>query len=241
MLQFVSVSELTIIFTHIMDVGDPCFAKVKGWIPYPARIDGILSIKSSRKKKYQVTFYETDERNTVTHENIWPVSSDTVRKFVTEKTLSRRYFKDAWSKLQENHVLELSRNKMESDGMKQSAFIEVSEEKGPPHVSTISSEDIESCDDDEFSMEDLHIPVTMEKFVSRRLNVRSVSPSPESSVRSIDPNYEAVANRSGVNVENVEGEHNDQHIDLGCSISSGAMGRKKAPRNKASKSAGMKK
>ena len=54
-----------------MDIGDPCFAKVKGWIPYPARIDGILSNKSSRKKKYQVTFYETDERNTVTHENTY--------------------------------------------------------------------------------------------------------------------------------------------------------------------------
>ena len=226
-----------------MDIGDPCFAKVKGWIPYPARIDGILSNKSSRKKKYQVTFYETDERNTVTHENIWPVSPEIVKKFVTEKTLSRRFFKDAWSKLQENHVLDQSRSKMGSDGIKQSTYIEVSVEKESPHVNTISSEGVENSDDDEFSIEDLHIPVTMEKFVSRRLNVRSASPSPDSSVRNIDTNCEAVANRCDVSVENVEGEDNDQmrNVDLGCSISSGAMGRKKAPRNKASKSAGMRK
>ena len=86
-------------------MGDPCFAKVKGWIPYPARISAIK--KSGKKLKFRVLFYETNETNEVVGDCVWPVTPDTVKRLVTPKTLKRRYFLPAFDQMRKFHKIEI--------------------------------------------------------------------------------------------------------------------------------------
>ena len=88
-----------------LEVGDPCFAKVKGWIPYPARITAIKN--SGKKLKFKVLFYETNETNEVASDCVWPVTPDTVKKLVTSKTLKRKYFLPAFDQLRKFHKIEI--------------------------------------------------------------------------------------------------------------------------------------
>ena len=54
------------------EAGDPCFAKVKGWIPYPAKILG--KVQKVKKEKYSVLFYGTKETADVDLGSIWCVT-----------------------------------------------------------------------------------------------------------------------------------------------------------------------
>ena len=203
-----------------MEKGDPCFAKVKGWIPYPARIDDILPGKSSKKMKCKVTFYETEESNTVTFGNIWPVNPATVNKFVTEKTLSRKYFKDAWTKLKRDNLLDQWGKNDELSRVKVTNSHAVCEE-----IETLNCED-----DDEFTLE-LNVPPTMENFVGRKVGKGS-NPSPPESDKNIDPNEE---NEEVISVENPELE--DDHDENGIIDVESNNNRKKSNK-KVSKSSG---
>ena len=69
-----------------LKLGDPVFAEVKGWLPYPARIIGVE--KKSKKLKFSVLFYRTKETGEIWSENLWSVSPATVKKMVTSKTFS---------------------------------------------------------------------------------------------------------------------------------------------------------
>ena len=89
-----------------LNVGDPCFAKVKGWIPYPARIVGKKVNTKSKKIKFEVIFYETKEIGNIGSENVWEITAGTLKKFVTPKTLSREIFKLAFDEMKELHVIE---------------------------------------------------------------------------------------------------------------------------------------
>ena len=85
----------------MLSVGDPCFAKVKGWIPYPARVVGRSS--NVKKVKFSVLFYGTKETGEIGTENLWPVTPQTVKKLVTAKTLQRKYFHEAWLEMGQHH------------------------------------------------------------------------------------------------------------------------------------------
>ena len=81
-----------------LQVGDACFAKVKGFIPYPAVIQGRKS--SGKNVKFSVLFFETKETANVGAESVWTVMPDTVKKFVTAKTLERKNFKHAFVEME---------------------------------------------------------------------------------------------------------------------------------------------
>ena len=87
-----------------LKVGDPCFAKVKGWMPYPARIVGVQ--KTSKKLKFSVLFYRTKETGEIWSENLWSVTPVTVKKIVTEKSLKKDIFKIAFEEMKMHHKLD---------------------------------------------------------------------------------------------------------------------------------------
>ena len=101
-----------------MNIGAPVFAKVKGWMPYPARITGL-------KKKVQVLFYETEEINEVGYDCVWLVNPDTVKKLVTQKTLKRKYFRQAFEKMRLYHKISIG---SEADLKDKTKLKEVEEE-----------------------------------------------------------------------------------------------------------------
>ena len=87
-----------------LQVGDPCFAKVKGWIPYPAKI---MELRNNGKKvRYSVLFYGTQETAVLGGEGVWPINDNSVKKFVTPKTLIRKIFKLGFEEMTLNHKLE---------------------------------------------------------------------------------------------------------------------------------------
>ena len=78
-------------------IGENCFAQVKGWIPYPAYV--LEKIKKGRTNRYKVLFYETEEINTVEEVKIWPVTEQSIKRFVTTYSLKRKHFKAAFDKM----------------------------------------------------------------------------------------------------------------------------------------------
>ena len=93
-------------FSRKMQIGDPCFAKVKGWIPYPARI---LGRKENKKKtRFSVLFYGTQETADISSENVWDVTPENVRKFVNPKSLLRKNFKLAVDEMKEHHKIDVN-------------------------------------------------------------------------------------------------------------------------------------
>ena len=103
----------------LLKVGDPCFAKVRGFIPYPARILELK--KKGRKVKYSVVFYKTDEKNDVDESFVWPVNPDTIGKMVTSKTLLRRHFKPAFEEMKNHHHVMDKVNEQEDEEIAESA------------------------------------------------------------------------------------------------------------------------
>ena len=83
-------------------VGDPCFAKVRGFIPFPAKI---VERKATTKVKFAVEFYGTKETNDVGLENLWEVTSSNIQKFVNKKSLSRKYFQSGYEEMLQLHQL----------------------------------------------------------------------------------------------------------------------------------------
>ena len=73
--------------------GDPVFAKVRGFVPYPARILG--RAEGVKKLKFSVLFYETNEKGDIGIENLWPVTVRTAEKLVTPKILRKKHFEPA--------------------------------------------------------------------------------------------------------------------------------------------------
>ena len=86
-----------------LEIGDPCFAKVKGWMPYPAVIVG-ESVKA-KKTKFSVIFYGTKERNEISSECVWDTTPDNIKKFVTPKTLLKKQFKLGFDEMMEAHKI----------------------------------------------------------------------------------------------------------------------------------------
>ena len=181
-------------------MGDPCFAKVKGWIPYPARITAIKN--SGKKLKFKVLFYETDETNEVASDCVWPVTPDTVKKLVTPKTLKRKYFLPAFDQLRKFHKIEIpfkddseqeigsdkkvdkeiakcpfgeesdSEQEIESDkGVeKEIAKCTIGEESQPNEIVDILPEHLSS--DDEFDLDFYNLKMTVKKPKSKTPKVQ---------------------------------------------------------------------
>ena len=83
--------------------GDPCFAKVKGFIPYPAKI--LERIKMVKKEKYSVLFYGEKKTADIEVGNLWPVTSESIKKLVTATSLSRKGFSAGYSEMKVEHEL----------------------------------------------------------------------------------------------------------------------------------------
>ena len=78
-------------------VGDGCFARVKGWIPFPAKILQIS--QTGRKKSFQVLFYGELKTAKVDDKCIWPVSPENIKKYVTASSLRRKGFKAGYEEM----------------------------------------------------------------------------------------------------------------------------------------------
>ena len=61
--------------------GEAVFAKVKGYIPYPAKILGRQ--ENTKKEMYTVFFYGTQETGVVGRSMVWSVTSDSIQRFVS--------------------------------------------------------------------------------------------------------------------------------------------------------------
>ena len=89
-------------------VGAPCFAKVRGWAPFPAKVLGrVLGLK---KEKYSVSFYGTGETGEIEVGNIWGVTPTTVSKFVTESNLKKKNFRLSFELMVRDHNFDLDIN-----------------------------------------------------------------------------------------------------------------------------------
>ena len=83
--------------------GDPCFAKVRGWIPYPAKI--LRRTKNVKKEKYSVLFYGTAESADVEVAKIWSVTAESVNKFMSVSSLSKKAFRAGYEEMKVEHGL----------------------------------------------------------------------------------------------------------------------------------------
>uniref|UniRef100_A0A2M4BP57 Putative transcription coactivator n=2 Tax=Anopheles marajoara TaxID=58244 RepID=A0A2M4BP57_9DIPT len=70
-------------------IGDLVFAKVKGYPAWPAKIMKI------EKAKYNVYFYGTGETANIKGDNLFLYGEEAKEKFVSDKTMKRRGFKEA--------------------------------------------------------------------------------------------------------------------------------------------------
>uniref|UniRef100_A0A2M3Z607 Putative lens epithelium-derived growth factor n=1 Tax=Anopheles braziliensis TaxID=58242 RepID=A0A2M3Z607_9DIPT len=70
-------------------VGDLVFARVRGYPAWPAKIMRI------EKTKYNVYFYGTGETANIKSDNLYPYGEETKEKFVSEKIMKRKGFKEA--------------------------------------------------------------------------------------------------------------------------------------------------
>ena len=83
--------------------GAPCFAKVKGYCAYPAKV--LERSKNVKKEKYSVKFYGTDENAVLDPSSMWPVTEETIGRFVTPGTLKRWRFKPGYEEMMRSHGL----------------------------------------------------------------------------------------------------------------------------------------
>ena len=96
-------------------VGDPCFAKVKGYIPYPAKI--LARIEKVKKEKYLVLFYGEQKTAPIEVGSLWPVTSASIKKLVTATSLSRKGFSDGYQEMKVEHDLPAEGVKTSSGGI----------------------------------------------------------------------------------------------------------------------------
>ena len=83
--------------------GNPCFAKVKGYCAYPAKV--VERSEKVKKEKYFVKFYGTEENALLDPNTMWPVTEETIKRFVTPGTLKRWKFKQGFEEMMKYHGL----------------------------------------------------------------------------------------------------------------------------------------
>ena len=147
--------------------GEPCFAKVRGYIPYPARIIG--RAENVKKEKYSVVFYGTAETSIVEPGMIWLVSADTIQKFVTSSSLSRWKFREGVEEMKAEHegVKELF-SSMDSRAGVVEMLSDTASLKNTAEVSAPSNMGMENLDveeDDEFDLNFMHTITSVKKTV----------------------------------------------------------------------------
>lgn len=71
----------------LLSVGQPCFAKVKGFPAWPAKITAILG-----NNKYEVFFFGTSEIASLAHNAVWEASPANMAKFITAKVKKRKFY-----------------------------------------------------------------------------------------------------------------------------------------------------
>ena len=130
--------------------GDPCFAKVKGYIPYPGRVLG--RVENVKKPKLTVKFYGTNEVNDVAVENVWHVTFQNVKKMVTEKSLQRKFFKPAWEEMKEQHI-EVMKIEEDRDDERDKAADMTKEGSNQSDEMTIPGDSVPDESDEEFSLD----------------------------------------------------------------------------------------
>jgi len=74
--------------------GDLVFAKVKGYPPWPARVQGFSS-----KDRYKIYFYGTHETASLKNEDVWLYSEDTKAKFAP-KNLKRKGYSEGLDQIE---------------------------------------------------------------------------------------------------------------------------------------------
>ena len=78
----------------VLDEGDDCFAHVKGYPWWPARIT-----EKRGNKRFCVIFYGTNEVAQLPKQELKPVSDETIKKFVTSASLKRKGFKKGFGEM----------------------------------------------------------------------------------------------------------------------------------------------
>ena len=129
--------------------GDPCFAKVKGYIPFPARI--LRRSEKVKKEKFSVLFYGTGETADVERAKLWSVSPESIKRFVTASSLARKYFKPGYEEMKVWHGL------CEQGTPSEKRVSDVSEESYKsvpiPDENNVACDTPPVDDDDEFDFE----------------------------------------------------------------------------------------
>lgn len=70
-----------------LSVGQPCFAKVKGFPAWPAKITAIQG-----NNRYEVFFFGTAEIATLADNSVWEASPANMAKFITQKVKKRKFY-----------------------------------------------------------------------------------------------------------------------------------------------------
>ena len=73
-----------------MDVGDPCFAHVRSYPWWPAKVIS----KSQQKNVYHVKFFGTGETARLPLKELAPISPKNISKYCNSKILKRKYYKE---------------------------------------------------------------------------------------------------------------------------------------------------
>ena len=79
-----------------LEKGDNCFGHVRGYPWWPARV---TEKEMKGKKKFQVTFYGTNETARLSSQDLKPVSEENIRKFVTSSAFKRKHFKQGFEEM----------------------------------------------------------------------------------------------------------------------------------------------
>ena len=85
-----------------MDAGDICFAHVRSFPWWPAEI--VSKIKKGSKTKFSVVFFGTNETAILPWVEVSPVTKLSIKKYVTEAALRRKYYKEAYAMLLNRHA-----------------------------------------------------------------------------------------------------------------------------------------
>ena len=79
-----------------MEVGAPCFAHVRSYPWWPAKV---VSKSDKKKEVYQVVFFGTGETANLPMKELTSITSSSIFKFCSLKSLKRKYFKEGMEQM----------------------------------------------------------------------------------------------------------------------------------------------
>ena len=98
-----------------LDVGELCFAHVKGYPWWPARVVAKKKRKSGISKQFSVLFFGTKETADLSSKDLVCFSPSSVAKYVTNAAMKRKYFEEGFKEIVEESERVLQNSSEEFD------------------------------------------------------------------------------------------------------------------------------